>query len=265
MIDRLRNRPRITGTFGLFYVRRHRRLVTEMLSSPQCLSAFRQDGTLPSNYGVGLDERVVEYPWLLACGLRGAVLDAGSSLNYPHVLDAVLPSVDSLSIITLAPEPASFPERGVSYLFADLRRLPLRDGLFDTIVSISTLEHIGMDNTLYADRSERASDPDEELSTAVHELKRVLSPGGRILVTLPYGNAEDHGWLRQFDEAMIKRLIRNLSPREYLISVFLYTGRGWQVSSLGAAQSANYRDRNKPASDDRAAAARAVACLELSF
>ena len=73
------------------------------------------------------------------------MLDAGSTLNHAHILQRLRPAMDKLHIVTLAPEERAFPELDVSYLFADLRDLPLSDDVYDQVVSISTLEHVGLD------------------------------------------------------------------------------------------------------------------------
>jgi SAM-dependent methyltransferase len=267
MLQRLRNRPRLFGIFSLNYVRRQKGLLSGVFSSPEAMRRFREGGELPEGYGRGFDERVVEYPWVLSRRLTGHVLDAGSTFNFPHVLDAVEPEADELTIVTLAPEPRSFPERGVSYVYADLRDLPLRDSLFDVVVSISTLEHVGMDNSLYATGAEeRAEDPERELDAALAEIRRVAKPGGRVLITVPYGVPEDLGWLRQFDSAGIDGLIRRSGAAESETDVFSYSEEGWQRSTLEDAAGAGYHmiDRNHPApGDDGAVAARAVACLDL--
>ena len=222
---------------------------------------------MPDGYGKGFDERVVEFPWLLSKAIGGSLLDAGSTLNHAHILDVVLPEVNDLSIVTLAPEPRAFPERGVSYAFADLRSLPFRDSIFDTTVSISTLEHIGMDNSIYAtDAGERAEDPDFELGKALEEIRRVTDSGGRLLITVPYGRSEDLGWLRQFDAAGIDRLISLSGGEVSELTIFLYGTDGWHSSNLDEAAEATYHmiDRDRPAAaPDGAVAARAVACLDL--
>ena len=41
------------------------------------------------------------------------------------------------------------PSRGISYVYCDLRDLPLRDAFYDTVISLSTLEHVGMDDEHY--------------------------------------------------------------------------------------------------------------------
>jgi SAM-dependent methyltransferase len=244
------------------YVDRHRKLVTAALDDDGFLDAAGRGEALPSGYGVGFDERVVEFPWLFAQGLRGRALDAGSALNHEHILEHALRRVDDLHVVTLAPEPLAFHERGISYLFADLRDLPYRNGYFDTVVCLSTLEHVGMDNALYGVVQERADDPVLELSRAVGELVRVTAPGGRILVTVPYGRREDHGRLRQFDLADVEALLAALG-REPSITVFAYDGDGWQVSDLDRAADKRYRDFLTDPSPvpDHAAAARAVVCV----
>src|SRR4029077_3689623 len=105
-------------------------------------------------------------PWLFGQGLAGRVLDAGSTFNHEHILDRALPLVDDLTIVTLEPEAWAYPLRRVSYVFADLRALPFADAQFDLAVSISTLEHIGMDNTMYGVTARRAADPAGEVARA---------------------------------------------------------------------------------------------------
>jgi SAM-dependent methyltransferase len=247
------------------YLERHRRLVSTVLDDDGFLAAAGRGEALPSGYGVGFDERVVEFPWLFAQGLGGRVLDAGSALNHEHILEHALPRVDDLHVVTLAPEPLAFPERGVSYVFADVRDLPYRNGYFDTVVSVSTLEHIGMDNTLYGVAQGRAADPERELLRAANELVRVTAPGGHILVTVPYGQREDHGRLRQFDHADVDALIAGLGG-EPSVTVFAYDGDGWQVSDLDRAADKRYRDflTDPSPMPDLAAAARAVVCVSVS-
>jgi SAM-dependent methyltransferase len=246
------------------YIARHTRAVKAALADPRLLAAAREGGTLPDGYGARLDERLVEFPWLLAQAPSGDVLDAGSTLNHAHVLDAVLPGLDSLHIATLEPELVAFTQRRISYTFCDLRDLPYRDALFHTIVSSSTLEHVGMDNERYGAAVSRAADPDAEVDLVLGELRRVLRPGGRMLLTVPYGLPQDYGWMRQFDRAGIDRIVRSAQAGSTQISVFAYSASGWQCSDIAAAAQARFRDDERDTVDDGAAAARAVACLALS-
>ena len=241
------------------YARARDAVIREALDRADLLDRFRRRRRLPRRYGVGLDERVVEYPWLFASRPRGRMLDAGSTLNQPLLLDRLAPR--SLTIATLAPEPASYPERGVSYVYADLRELPFRDGWFDTVACLSTLEHVGMDNGFYGVEEPRAADPEAEMLRAAAELRRVLAPGGVLLVTVPFGAPEDHGWFRQLDASALDRLAAALGATA--VDVFRYSRRGWRRSDVRGAEGASYRDFHQDPSpvDDFAAAARAVACI----
>jgi SAM-dependent methyltransferase len=61
------------------------------------------------------------------------------------------------------------PERRAGYVVADVRRLPFADGAFALVISPSTLDHF--------------VDP-QDLGRSLHELARVLAPGGRLIITL---------------------------------------------------------------------------------
>jgi SAM-dependent methyltransferase len=263
-----RHYPEPGKPFGARYRRNHRVFIASALADSLLLDRIRGHRPLPAGYGVGLDERVVEFPWVLASRPSGRVLDAGSALNHPHVLDAILPAVGELTICTLAPESTSFPERGVSYVYADLRELPFRDGWFDTVVSISTLEHVGMDVRRWGAAGSGTDDPRTEVERAGAELRRVTRSGGRLLLTVPYGAPQNLGWLRQFDRDDLEQLVGSIGPRETSIRVFAYERSGWRVSSLDDSSGALYQAGNRPAADpereDLAPAARAVACLELT-
>jgi SAM-dependent methyltransferase len=247
------------------YVERQHAFIDRVLGDPAAVELFAADGSLPSGYGVGLDERVVEYPWLSAAQPRGRALDAGSTLNHAHILDRFLPTLDSLTMVTLSPEPGSFPERGVTYVYADLRELPFERGCFDVVISLSTLEHVGMDNSVYTPGAGRAADPDAELGRAVRELRRVLIAGGRVLISVPYGRPEDHGWFRQLGRSDVERLMEAFEPVEHEVLVWLYTREGWRRSDLQEASSASYRPfyADRTPVEDLAAAARAVACISM--
>ena len=195
-------------------------------------------------------------------------MDAGGALNHLHILDHLLKSVESLLVATLSPESEEcFPFRRVSYVWDDLRALPLRDNWFDIVISISTLEHVGMDNYLYIQEGHSSSaDPDHEVLKAVQELKRVLKPSGTALITVPFGVREDHGWFRQYNQQDVERLIDAFSPSHHKLSIFKYSLSGWQISDRDAAADATYKDfqKDKSPANDRAAAARAIACIKMT-
>jgi glycosyltransferase involved in cell wall biosynthesis/SAM-dependent methyltransferase len=242
----------------------HRDFIARVLDDPRVLARFRRGERLDAGYGIGFDERVVELPWLFTRDLGGSVLDAGSTLNHPHVLTRLLPRVDDLVVVTLTPEAEAHPYLGVSYLYSDLRDLPLRDGAYEHVVSLSTLEHVGMDTTHFGATTERAADPGAELARALRELRRVLAPAGSLFLTVPFGAPEDFGWLRVFSAPELQRALEAFGPAEAHITHYAYDAAGWQLADAESAANAHYRDPfTQPVGEDRAVAARAVACVEL--
>ncbi|MGI8801396.1 MAG: class I SAM-dependent methyltransferase [Solirubrobacteraceae bacterium] len=225
--------------------------VLPVIDDSELARCFATGEPLPEGIGPDYNERIVEYPWALAHPLGARVLDAGSTFNHSSLLDRLLPRIARLTIVTLAPEGPSFAERGIEYVYADLRCLPFRDDSFDTVVSISTLEHVGMDNSRYGGPT-ADGDPVTAARRALSELRRVVAPGGLLLLTVPYGRAEDHGWFRQFDATALDELLGD-SPRR--MTTFRLGPTGWQAVSAADAADASY-GRVAPA-------AAAVACLRI--
>ncbi len=216
-------------------------------------------------YGRSMDERVVEVPWFLEKLPKGTLrlLDAGSTLNHELVLEHLPLDRLRLFISTLAPEDRCFWKRGVSYVFEDLRDLSFRDGLFDCVASLSTLEHIGMDNSLYVSDTRFRENARKDHLRVMAQLRRVLRPGGTLLVTVPYGRETNHGWFQQFGREMLAELVAGFGPATTEIRFFRYRPEGWKAASQEECDDASYFDvrRGQPLEADRAAAARAVACL----
>jgi FkbM family methyltransferase len=246
----------------LAYDATHRALVSSVLDSEAWRELFAGDAQLPAGLAAGFDERVVEYGWLFSRGLRGRVLDAGSVLNHRHIIERLLPAVDDLAIVTLSPEPTAFTELGVSHLYDDLRQLPLRDDWFDEVVCLSTLEHVGMDNTIYGTTAPRAADPRAEAGAALRELLRVVRPGGRVHLSVPSGLSEDHGWFRQLDRDDLSDLLSRAGVEHHEEAVFVHASDGWRRTSAERAAAARYNDAPGRAADG-AVAARAVTCITI--
>jgi SAM-dependent methyltransferase len=239
------------------------RYIDGTLRNAGLMRDFAEGVSLPEAFGRGLGERCVEYPWVFARIPVGEakILDAGSVFNYDFIVHQERLKNKSLTCVTLAPEVYCFYQERVSYLFEDLRSLPIRDDSFDVVISISTLEHIGLDNTRYTtDGSYRENDP-ESFVAAVKELNRVLKPGGRLLVTVPFGKYQACGWLQQFDLGMIRQLKDAFAGKTIEESYLRYTESGWNFTSAAACANDEYYDGLEKV--PRFATARAVACLAL--
>ncbi len=224
---------------ALYFERRKRRIVAEIVGA----GSVRWGKTLTAadNIGFGMDERVIELPLALevaAMSTPGRVLDAGAVFNQPYVRDLIDPPVATLVHFTQSGdrEEPRFAGAQVSYVFGDLREMPFQDGHFDRIVCVSTLEHVGMDNSRYGGAEEQ--DPVTSLR-AVDEMLRVVAPGGTLLITVPYGAAADRGWFRVFGpadvEAVLSRPSAGTSGVEYFRSDGPWVSTGASIDLLPAA------------------------------
>ena len=228
-----------------------------------------QECQLPEGYGSGLDERAVEYPWFFAAlkDSEKIILDAGSTLNHYDILTLPQLQKRSLYLMTLAPEGEFKLKSKPMYVYGDLRHTNFADGYFDTIVSISTLEHIGMDNTfLYTNDPAKRENSRFAYLEAVRELKRVLKPGGTLYATMPFGKHENYGWFQVFDGNMVDRLIAEFAPKEVSQTYFRYHDCQWEFADRSACSQGVYFDihNKKTIHRDYLAASESVVCLQLT-
>lgn len=248
------------------YIEHRHDTVGQLLHDAEKVKAFAAplQSPLPLGYGFGLDERCIEWPWAMANlqPMDKTVLDAGSALNHEHILDLPAWQDKGLSIITLAPERICQWWRGISYTFADLRHLPYRDDWFDVAVSISTLEHVGMDNKSFSNKECHNEHATQDVFSALSELRRVIRPGGRLLFTVPFGKYEDHGIFQQFDASLLEQAASHFKPSCREDTFFRYSAQGWQTARMEECASEAFAINafKGVAEPDLAAAARAVAC-----
>ena len=232
----------------LGYTQYKLRYLSDLLRDRETMTLFRKGERLPNRFGWRLDARVVEIPWVLAhlTNSDATILDAGSSLNHLEVLSSPPLSGRDVTIMTLAPERDCFWKRGTSYVFGDLRRLQFKDESFDATICISTIEHIGMDNSYYTQDTDSARPgAAHEFLLAVRELRRVLRRGRQAYFSFPFGKHENHGWFQQFDAELADRLVAEFNPSRLKESVFQYHADGWQVSSRREASECQFFDVRK--------------------
>jgi hypothetical protein len=244
------------------------RFIRGILDDQDLLSLFRMKSQLPVHYGYRLDERVVEYPWILThLDMRDTVLlDAGSALNFQDILSLDILMKKKIVIYTLAPEDVISRET-LSYIYGDLRYTILRSEIFDEIACISTLEHIGMNNTLLYTKNIRYEEGEiDDYLLAIKEFRRLLKPEGKLLITVPYGRYENHGWLQQFDEKMIDKTVDGFAGSRSQVTYYRYYPDGWQIAEKVDCAHCSYYDihHRSDYDPDHSAAARAVACIEMT-
>lgn len=196
------------------------------------------------------DERVVEIPWVLS-RLRpaGRVLEVGYAFAEPAYLAGLLRAGVELAGVDLA----SREVEGMETVTADVRELPFPERSFDQVLLVSTLEHVGADNTVYGLATEH--DGAARLA-ALRELRRVLRRDGSLLVTVPLGEPGDHGWFRQEDERGWTRLYARAGFFVEELEAYELAPDGWRAAPGFRAAGVRYGERGPAAS--------AVLCAELT-
>lgn len=250
------------------YEKFKRNLIHQSLHNKELLADICE-GKLPYKYGFRIDERIVELPWLIANLSEGTgnFLDAGSSLNHDYIVSHQRFEEANFSIYTYSPESTNFNERRISYVYGDLRCMPFKDNWFDQIACISTLEHIDMDNSMYGYKIPNhgwSHEKSFEYLKAVKELMRILKPGGKLYITVPFGKFENHGFFQQFDEELVQKMKVVLQNSTDIIEeYFQYLEDGWQISNSEVCRnSISYNPHtNKGKLADFAAHSRAICSL----
>jgi hypothetical protein len=121
------------------------------------------------------------------------------------------------------------------------------------VLLVSTLEHVGADNTVYgldAERDEGAR------PAALRELARVLVRDGSLLVTVPLGEPGDHGWFRQEDERGWTSLFARAGLFVEELEAYVLGTDGWRAAPSFDPAGVRYGERGPAAS--------AVLCADLS-
>jgi SAM-dependent methyltransferase len=196
------------------------------------------------------DERVVEIPWVLSrLRTRGRVLDVGYAFAEAAYLAALLRADVDLAGVDLAERDVE----GLELVQADVRSLPFADRSFDQVLLVSTLEHVGADNSVYGIEGDR---DDGAREAAIRELARVLTRNGSLLVTVPLGEPGDHGWFRQDDERGWTSLFTRAGCFVEELELYELGPEGWRAAPSFTAAGVRYGERGPAAS--------AVLCADLS-
>ena len=182
-------------------------------------------GSLRRHYRVVVNERIVEIPFVfrhLDLPPGAAVLEFGSVKSWVSLALASL----GYRVTGVDLRPYRYSHPNVRFLQGDFRAARLPAGSFDGVVAVSAIEHCGLSG--YGEEGFERGDHE-----VVAEIRRVLRPGGRFLVTVPFGKAgvSRRGW-RVYDAAALALLLRDFEVRT--ASYFKGTDRShWTAASAG--------------------------------
>ena len=151
-----------------------------------------------------ISERVVEYGFL-ARNLRPSrinmkILDVGSERS--AVTNALGRfgnnkkwKVFGIDIVELLPQLFKEAKEKSPFVLLrmDARLMGFRDEVFDKIICISTVEHIGIHPTHHFVRQYDALGDVRAFS----EIFRILKKGGRVVLTVPYADKSIHGYHKE--------------------------------------------------------------------
>jgi len=142
------------------------------LSPLRYMWATRRFGFVHWLFGGADYSRAVEYPLtarLLQARRGERLLDVGSGRRGEFASLARRAGLEVTAIDERDDVGADAADRSLTFQRADARKLPFEEASFDRITAISTIEHIPEGDDL-----------------AMAELARVLRPGGRLVVTVPF-------------------------------------------------------------------------------
>ena len=148
-------------------------------------------------------ERIVEYPFVFKNVIKlkeGRILDVGCYGSY--LLTALASLGYEVYGIDLRQYPVQYPN--VKFIKGNICKTKFPNGFFDMIISVSTIEHIGIKEP-YGD----VEDPEGD-KKAVKEMTRILKPDGKMLVTVPYGKSGTETPYRVYNELSLKELLSGL-------------------------------------------------------
>ncbi len=155
--------------------------------------------------GMVTSERVVEYPFVFQHlgGANGFVLDIGCC----HSRLPIALASRGFPVIGMDFNAYTFPHPLLRAVRGDVIQAPFADGTFSVVLAISVIEHIGIGH--YGDPTGTSGD-----LAAVQEIARLLRPGGRAIITVPFGRVLTNDWMRVYDATRLRTLLAPLRVKE---------------------------------------------------
>jgi len=179
-----------------------------------------------------IDERVVEIPWVIDSlrSKKGRLLDVGCSLNHDYIVNE-LKNFNKIHFLNLYREKNNFSDKAVIYKIENICHNSYSSNYFDVITCISTLEHIGYDNSIYNLNNYNFDKRKTNFFLAIKEIKRILKPKGFFFFSVPFGKSMNFKNLHQFNYKEILNLKNFFIPSRFSFKFFKYKNFSWKEVS----------------------------------
>ena len=204
---------------------------------------------------LSFEGRLIEYHFIhsnIRSDVRLKILDAGcAGTNLPIELANRGHEVYGIDAIPY------HNQQNFTFVQGNLDHLPFDNDFFDIVTTVSTIEHVGLGR--YGD----PISPDGD-KKAMEEIKRVVKPGGKIIITIPCGidticySKDGVPLHRVYSPISLIKLLSGLKILE--ISYIVKRGRIWFPSSVKEAE--RVAENAKPENVGITSIALIVACKE---
>lgn len=185
---------------------------------------------------INVNERIVEIPFVLEnLHLAGKenfkILDVGCMES---ALPLMLASLGhEVYAIDIRRYPYTHPR--LVFLSADICSMPFKAQVFDAVVAVSVVEHLGLG--AYGDSAYSSAD-----ITALEKISGCLKNGGLLFLTVPFGRRSVNKQQRVYDIDSLKKLFGGIfTVKKMEFSVLNNAAGGnpsWEITSLKEAAGA---------------------------
>lgn len=183
-----------------------------------------------------VSERIVEVPFVFA-SLRAPkgsrIVDLGCAESK---LSLELAN-RGYKVLAADLRPYRFAHPNLRSLQGDFIAAPMMANSVDAVIAISTLEHIGLD--WYGNGKRRTTD-----LAVVEKVRKILKPGGQLILTVPYGVKEQTEWYRVYDRRGLDGLLAGFEVEKTEFYCRVGSSAWEETSEQGAASIASPVETN---------------------
>ncbi|MBN1824053.1 MAG: class I SAM-dependent methyltransferase [Endomicrobiales bacterium] len=181
-----------------------------------------------------MSPRLVEYPFVFM-NLKldkGNILDAGCCWNPVGLQLASL----GFRVWGVDFNKYELTHPNFTFVQSDICHMDFEDNFFDRVINISVIEHVGLG--FYGDPKDSAD------YQAMIEFRRVLKPGGKLLLTTHYGKKFENQSYRVYDSESLNFILKGFRLEK--IEYFRKANNNWYPCTKDEADMVGLDERNRP-------------------